>query len=237
MQKIENSVLFLVSSLLSLKTIGSILAFGALVLASFGVLWTAFEAAGSSGGPAVFFLVLLLSLVTSSLIPLLRLFRWNLIYWAIGSNIEPIIRFDPSVVIGLGYGGGILAGIICKRITERTRKEPMYYVIDRTIGQDRKRRYVNIGDISEATAREIKETHANVLLVTGEVHTGTTLAMASDYLDSLEIAHKTFALLVSPRPEIAVDFYVVRTYSRSLLPWPHAPADTDMHTTTSEEAN
>ena len=63
-----------------------------------------------------------------------------------------------------------------------------------------------------------------VLLVTAEVHTGATLKAASTLLKKNALEHKTFTVLKSATPGIVVDYYVVETEARSLLPWPFSLA-------------
>lgn len=221
----KNSFLKLISDILSLKSITSWFIFFTIIITLFGFSWTFVNASGISGSPYVFMIIMISSIIISCFLLFLRLFRWTLIYWAIGKNIDSIITYDPSVIIGLGYGGGIVSAMLSKRITEKTKKEPTYYVIDRKIVQKGKYREVEIGDINKSTANIIINRKLKVLLVAAETHTGATLSLASNYLDSLGIEHKTYVLCYSPRSKITVDYFILCTHSRALIPWPHAPVD------------
>lgn len=224
----DNRVLRLVNEIVSFNKGASFIVVLGVASSTFAVLWTICEAGGIPGSPWMLATLFLVSVfVAVSLLFVLRLLRWPIINWAIRRRIESVVKLQPSVIIGIGYGGGILAGLISKECASRTKQEPIYYVIDRAFDlvQDGKRRLVALGEISTKAANQIRDDDLNVLLVTAEVHSGSTLAKANDYVSSLGISCTTFAFISSPTSTEKPDICVLQSDAREILPWPRSVVD------------
>jgi len=154
----EKLTLRAVDALLSLGKATSVFAFIALVGSIFGALWTLCESSGTGGSPGILLLLAVISLLLGLSPLLLRFFRWNLIVWALRRNLEEVLRVDPAVLVGLGRGGGIIAAMLCKLIAERTGKEPLYAVIDRTYLRDGRTLQARVGEVEACQIRGIHMT-------------------------------------------------------------------------------
>ena len=188
-----------------------------------GLLWTFAEAAGARGS-LITFIVLSLTSVLPVAALRLRSVRWAVVPLVLRSNIRRVAKLTPEVIIGIGPGGAIVSGIIAKLLLDRTGAEPRVYVIDRTFKWEGKVLEVALsvalsGEGSSSSNVEGKQ----VLLATSEVHTGRTMKKASEHLDGLRVDHKTFTLICSPSTGFDLDYFVIRSDKRGLLPWRDAP--------------
>ncbi len=190
----------------------------------FGVLWGLASAAGVEGGPTTVIITLLLSVLPTIAVLGLRPVRWTLLAWLLQTNIDRLVQFGPDLVIGLGPGGAIIAGMIAKMLAAKRGEEPLVYVVNRTFKWEGKRLDVSLVEaLPGATSVTGAITGKRVLLVTPEVHTGGTIKKASEYLSQLGIDHRTFCLIRSPSSVFAVDISVLDSDKRGLLPWHDAP--------------
>jgi hypothetical protein len=122
---------------------------------------------------------------------LLRLVRWNLISWGIDSALDWVVRLDPSLLVGIGPGGAIIAGMMAKRLARRVGREPTIFVIDRVFSTDGRALVVRLRETGSLNIGLVGNA-GRVLLVTSEVHTGNTIRLVSKELEEAGIAHRTF---------------------------------------------
>lgn len=186
----------------------------------FGLITSATGAAGVQGSWTVLAVTVLASVALASSLFLLRLFRWELIWKGLGGQLPWIGR--PDVVVGIGPGGAVIAGMIAKRLVGYAQCEPIVVVADRTFKNAGNRLVVEIGEVALPPASEGAQ-QREILVVGSEVHSGGTMAEVCRRLDDAGIDHRTFSFLVSPNSNFKVDNYVLRSDSRGIIPWPDAP--------------
>ena len=220
-------LLKLLDSLLT-KSVLSIFTFLGVVSAILSVISVFLSIAGIKGSIELLVVSLLLCFLLTSSILVLKFFRWNLIEWALRKHIEPIKDWNPWLIIGLGRGGGIVAAIVSKILSEELSKEALFTVLDRRYEFAENCLNVNV-DSENFGGEFVRESHEGVaLLVSAEVHGGDTIKAASKYLNSVGIKHKTFTYLKSPMARVKLDHYVLETPYRNLLPWPPAKMHKDL---------
>lgn len=190
----------------------------------FGLLWGLASAAGLAGSPTTVIVLLLASVLPTVAVLGLRPVRWTVVAWVLRSNIDRVVQFGPKLIIGIGPGGAIISGMMAKVLADRMGAEPRVYVIDRTYKWEGNALGVSLsealtGPVSASGSVKSK----GVLLASSEVHTGSTMKMVSEYLSGLGIEHKSFSLICSPSSGFAVDYTVIRSDKRGLLPWHDAP--------------
>ena len=154
----------------------------------------------------------------------MRPVRWIVLAWVLRGNIDCVEKFRPDLIIGIGPGGAIISGMIIKVLADRSGVEPRIFVIDRSFEWEGKTLNVSfhtalMGPASASDPMNL----GRVLLAVSEVHRGETIRGASEYLTGLGIEHKSFSLICSPSSGFAVDYSVIRSDKRGLLPWPDAP--------------
>lgn len=160
----------------------------------------------------------------------LRLFRWNILHWALRKNVQKFLHYDPSVIVGVGPGGAILAGMIAKIIAQHTTKEPAVFVVDRVYKNEGRTMSVQLGKNSciNFEFNSVDPKDKRVLIVTPEIHSGNTIKTVCEEFEHAGLDHKVFALTWSVDATATPDMYLVRSNERGLIPWPDTPERTKM---------
>jgi pyrimidine operon attenuation protein/uracil phosphoribosyltransferase len=129
---------------------------------------------------------------------------------------------QPGVLVGIGPGGALIAAMIAKQLIDEEDYEPFVTTIDRVF--ERKGAYldVQVGEIRNLTT-EMDALSKPILVVASEVHTGNTVQKVSAKLGAAGIDHRTFAFLASPSSCYKLDYCVLSTNERSILPWRDSP--------------
>lgn len=219
----NKTLLSIANNLFSLHDTMSVLVFLGVALSTFGVLTGVIGVAGVVGSPAVLALLVAASLALAGSLLLVRLVRWNLVSVGIRGDLDWIISHNPSLIIGVGPGGAIIAGMIAKQLAIRVKREPPVFVIDRVFRKAGRALSVQVSKTGQINVDLIGQA-GRVLLVTSEVHSGNTMRLVSQELDEAGVTHDTFSFLVSPHSSFAVDRHILRSDHRGILPWPDAPA-------------
>ncbi len=103
--------------------------------------------------------------------------RWGFAQKAVEKIVRRMIgdRFSPTLIVGIGRGGAIMGALISGELGHR----PLI-VIDRKYKWEEGRRITNM-----VQRLRINFGLESVLLVSGEVHSGTTMRLYYDYFKSL----------------------------------------------------
>jgi hypoxanthine phosphoribosyltransferase len=96
---------------------------------------------------------------------------------------------EPTILVGIGPGGAIIAGMIAKQLGKRIKKEPQVLVIDRLFRREGRFLSVEVGKADLSPGQKI-------ILVTPEVHSGNIIKLVSGKLDNDGIVHEAFSFLV-----------------------------------------
>jgi len=202
-------------------------------LALAALLWAPIQRVSSSlgvpGGWRRLTGEILVSLVLALVVFVFRPLRWHLIYGALKGELRWFKEKKARILVGVGPGGAIVAGMVAKLMGEQDGAEPEIVVIDRVYSME------EFGEIrvSVETAVErlkLKAGDVGVVVVTSEVHSGDTIKEVCKNLRALAIEGlmnpPVFAFLWSTRPSRkpeSIDRFVLRTDQRGILPWPDAP--------------
>ncbi len=142
-----------------------------------------------------------------------RNFGWKHVEKLLKQMIRDIDRakFDPDIVVGLGRGGAILAGILAGNLGHI----PLY-VID-TYSEKR-------SGIKEVRLRNTEFfpdiAGQRVLLVVGELYTGEDLRRGIEFIESRGAGDlRTMSLLTHPTASVMPDFYGIETAKPLTAPW------------------
>ncbi len=194
-------------------------------VAIFSTFWTVLESIGTQGSLWLFISLIGTSFVVVFGLQILQMARWNIINWAINVSLPTILKYRPAVIIGVGRGGSHIAAMLCHKLSQdellpdnEDLPEPYFISIDRNYfleGRILKTKFLNLSYLDFDNIRS----KGNVLLTTAEVRTGATLQAASELLNKNGIMHKTFTVTTSPDPIFKVHYFLVKTKSRSLIPW------------------
>ena len=172
-------------------------------------------------------LVILFWLVVSRL-------RLSIIASGIKTDLDWFVNEHPEVLVGVGPGGAILAGIAAKLLNERTKFEPYVIVANREFnatGQFLERTPIkNFIDSAYVDAihkgKQIGDNKIHIVIICSEVHTGATLKFVVDTVKEIRdknISIKTYALISAPNSDAKVDRVLIRSSLRGLIPWSDHP--------------
>ncbi len=202
-----------------------VLAAGSLFVTCFGIGWGVLQTCGVDGSIAVFSsLVGIATALTFILIVLSRLFRWQLIVFAIRADIAWLSNLQKKrdqVIIGVGPGGAIIAGIISKEIGASTGHEPTLIVFDRVFQRNGPAIGVSLGTVKPADL-SIDLSNIEILLATSEIHSGNTMKVVFEELKAAgasEDSIRTFSFVFDDKSTFKCDRYVVCSSTRDVLPW------------------
>ena len=119
--------------------------------------------------------------------------------------------YIPTLIIGIGRGGAILGALLSGCFGHI----PLI-VIDRIYDWDNNRRYDNMCEKINLT-----KNLERVLLIAGEVHTGSTAGLYIDYLQSIGANNIKFMTLTKDLfPSVKPDFYYIEMKNSNFkLPW------------------
>jgi hypothetical protein len=184
---------------------------------------------GVAGVPGSFELLIELgvaSLIVASCILAVWGFRWNLVSAGIGLELDWIKAQNPALVIGVGPGGAIIAGMIAKKLAQELRREPLVFVVDRVFKTAGRSLGVELGRTGRIDVNFPRMGGERVLVATSEVHGGNTMTLICQELDEAGLIdqYATFAFVSSPHSRFKVDRCVLVSDNRGLLPWPDSPA-------------
>jgi FlaA1/EpsC-like NDP-sugar epimerase len=183
---------------LSKQPLETLIAFSSIFFPTFGFSVLIARALGVGSGLELLFLTMLISIMIGFLFLILRGVRWNLIAWGIRREMDWFSKRRPKVLIGIGPGGAILAGIVAKTINERMGYEPSVVVANRTnlsrqaVSQVKVTFYVSLETFSH---RDLESS----VIITPEVHSGETLREVCRILKKKNnIEPETFTITSSP---------------------------------------
>ncbi|MHB1095580.1 MAG: hypothetical protein ACYC3F_05355 [Gemmatimonadaceae bacterium] len=167
------------------------------------------------------------SLALPLFVLLLRPLRWHLVYRSLRDEVGWFRHNDARILVGVGPGGAIIAGMIAKLMAEVDGKEPAIDVVDRVYSVDE---YSQVQVSVKNAESRLNADHGRVgvIIVTSEIHGGGTIIKVCDALRQHNIEAPVFSFLWSTQssrlPKHGVDRFVIRADQRGLLPWPDAPA-------------
>lgn len=166
-----------------------------------------------------------LSLALPLGVMLLGPLRWHMIYRSLRSEIKWFRRKEARILVGVGPGGAILAGMVAKLMAELDGREPEIIVIDRVYEVTE---YNEIRVSAQRAAERLDRGLVGVVVVTPEIHGGQTVIAVGNELRKVGIEAPVFSYLWSAKsarmPRHDVDHFVLRTNERGILPWPDAPS-------------
>jgi hypoxanthine phosphoribosyltransferase len=221
--KLYNIVLPFANAILSggWKSVPGFFAFLSAILT---FLVAVIKLAGIEGQPAYLAAAVSLAVAPFLLVYVLHLARWNLIAWGLWSEIDWFAHRKPKALIAVGPGGALIAAMVAKFLNKLSREEPLIFVANRNYQHDGPStdREVHCNfDLPEALVKS----DDTIMVVTSEVHTGTTLKLLRKTLsDKYDHEFEYFSFIFSPRSEFAVTKYIIRSTERAILPWPDEPS-------------
>lgn len=199
------------------------LAYAAIASSAAGAGWGILEASGVPGSPKVAAGLIILGILAALLTFLfLSLFRWPLLAAAIKSYVFTHLsnRIDhTTVLVGIGPGGAIAAGLVAKAFRALHREPPSVVIVDHRydkLGADPTIAKLGVPDLS----------HSNCWIIQGHIGTGRSLNLLRHKLN-LQNA-PVFAFVVSPEAlhRERIDALLV-VGTRRILPWPTEKAQAD----------
>jgi hypothetical protein len=117
--------------------------------------------------------------------------------------------------------------MIAKVLGDRTRSEPWVWVINREFEEKDRSLEASLSAAPSEAQALLTATNGRppvALLVTSEIHSGEVFKKAAAHLRALNIEPKTFALIGSRTSNFRVDYYMVCSDKRGLLPWEDSPS-------------
>ncbi|MEQ1945647.1 MAG: hypothetical protein ABL995_00555 [Bryobacteraceae bacterium] len=237
MSKISKKILSWVNNLLSLQD-GA--AWFTVILGITGAVWSI---AGTFEIPKTTPMYLARAtaiVVLSASVLLLRFFRWSLISWGIRHDLEWFRKKKPYLLVGIGPGGAIVAGMIAKHLADSMDHEPFVFVINRKFSVDDSHTE-SVAALS-SDSHEIRELDewarsanpgGSVVLVASETKTGDTLTLVRKQLPKLSGPVVEYVFLFRPIGHLQeVGHCTIKSLHRGILPWmdspdrpSHAPGD------------
>jgi hypoxanthine phosphoribosyltransferase len=206
---------------------GMITVFGSV----FGTVWIIFNTLGVHGSLFSFTILFIISAMSIYVLFLLAPLRWSILTSLLRSNLKRISKTSPDLIIGIGPGGAIIAGILAKLYVDNEEDEPYTLVINRDFEQE----HHHIGaKLSRMTSYDLKNINRmkNILLVTSEVNSGKAITLAhesirqrinSKNLKKGRVSLRTFSLIASPKSAFKTDYSLLVSDKRGLLPWKDSP--------------
>lgn len=192
----------------------------ALLASLMGTTWKAATALGASPGMNTVTFVVIFAVVVTLTVALIKPARWMLLEKVLSHSVDRLLPQPPDLLVGIGPGGAIIAGILAKQLSDRRGQEPLVGVINRQFKWEGKDLLVLVQTASSAIDQPAQ---LRILLVTPEVHTGNTIKAASAYLTNQNIKHDTYSLITSPTAATQIKHSVLVSDRRGLLPWSDAP--------------
>jgi hypothetical protein len=128
---------------------------------------------------------------------------------------------QEQVIIGVGPGGAIVAGIIAKEIGLHTGREPTLIVFDRVFHCDGPTIGVSLGAV-RVSGMSIDLSSINILLATSEINSGNTMSVVHKELIGAGASPesiRTFAFVINDKSIFSCDRHVVCSSGRDILPW------------------
>jgi hypoxanthine phosphoribosyltransferase len=177
---------------------------------------------GVQGQTLYFTIVILAILVPLAIVGLCYQLRWNLIAWALWRERFWFLNARPELLIAVGPGGAIIAGMVAKILNRSSNLEPAIVVANR--------KYYEAGDVMDREVhfelpKSLSLDRMNIVVVTSEVHSGRTLVKLGE-ICRRKYRHeklRTFSILWNPKSDYRVTRYIIRSDARGILPWPDDP--------------
>lgn len=198
----------------------------AMAIALMGILSSLLSTAGIAGPKA-----LIATLAVSIAFPLglrflLLPYRWALIYRCLEDELPWFRTLRDPVLIGIGPGGAIIAGMVAKLLGHGHEKEPVICVLDRVYENTEYGEIVV--SVRESTRLNKVGLAPQVLVLVPEIHTGTTMNAVCKRLEEEGFQYAIYSITWSPKstrpPRHQKDRFLFCTDDRGCLPWPDAPA-------------
>lgn len=203
-----------------------------IIVSTVSASWTLLEAAGVSGGPPLLGSLILTGVLAVGLVTTVSQLKLTMLSWAIDSKLEWIRDVDPKLIVGVGRGGAVVAGLIGKKLSESIGKEPAVCVFD--VYQDEydggfrakleSRTLPNLDKLAE---------FGTALLVSAECRKGDAVFLAHQLLRGKGIDHKIFSVLAYDTASERIHGLesAIRSNCRGIVPWPLSPLKRRAHST------
>ena len=159
--------------------------------------------------------------------------RWHFLYEALRAQLPWFRQHNAQVLVGVGPGGAIIAGMLAKLLGDTDHREPTIIALDRAYEMG------EYGEINVSLRKAVTLNTAGippgVVVVAPEIHSGSTIKAVAANLNQLGISFRVFAVVwsqKSSRPPQPGDRCLLAVDERAILPWPDAPAKEDHAGTT-----